>query len=169
LVEKRLSIGSRVTKLSMNPSKIEIRENASLIVKGYVKVGPGVFIIVNKNATITIGDNTYFAADSKVYSNKSIEIGKNCAISWGVTIIDTDFHEHWIDNIYKKHTESIKIGNNVWIGCNTTILKGVEIGDGSIIAAGSVVVNNVPPRSLIAGNPAKVIAKNVSWSFEEIV
>ena len=60
-------------------------------------------------------------------------------------------------------TQPISIGNHVWIGINVTILKGVKIGDGAIIAAGAVVTRDVPERCLAAGVPARVIKNNVSW------
>ena len=60
-------------------------------------------------------------------------------------------------------TAPIKIGNHVWIGVNCTILKGVTIGDGAIIAAGSVVTKDVPAHSLVGGVPAKVIRTDVEW------
>ncbi len=57
----------------------------------------------------------------------------------------------------------IKIGNHVWIGSNVTVLKGVEIGDGSIIAAGSLVNKNIPPGVLAGGVPAKILKEGVTW------
>ena len=60
-------------------------------------------------------------------------------------------------------TKPIKIGNHVWIGINATILKGVTIGDGAIIAAGAVVNKDVEENSLVGGVPAKVIKKNIFW------
>ena len=60
-------------------------------------------------------------------------------------------------------TAPIHIGNHVWIGTRATILKGVDIGEGAIIAAGAVVTHDVPPHSIVGGVPAKVIAENVKW------
>lgn len=61
--------------------------------------------------------------------------------------------------------QPVEIGNNVWIGVGATILKGVTIGDGAIIAAGSVVTKDIPARCLAAGVPAKVIKTDVEWEM----
>jgi acetyltransferase-like isoleucine patch superfamily enzyme len=60
-------------------------------------------------------------------------------------------------------TQPIHIGNHVWIGMNVTILKGVQIGDGAIIAAGAVVTRNIPARCLAGGVPARVLKENITW------
>lgn len=117
---------------------------------------------------IEIGDNAMINGSS-IVSYLHVKIGKNCQIASSSLISDTDFHP--IDtesrkaqvegrpfsfNMVKK--EKIDIGENVWIGWNCTILKGVTIGDNSIVAAGSVVLRGkYPPNSLLAGNPAKVV------------
>lgn len=120
---------------------------------------------------ITVGDNTMFNGVC-VVSYKEVEIGKNCQIASSTIIADTDFHP--VDPIEREKqvtgnkflflsvkNAKIKIGNNVWIGWNSTILKGVTIGDNSIVAAGSVVTSGqYPANSIIAGNPAKVV-KNI--------
>jgi len=76
--------------------------------------------------------------------------------------MDSDFHEYALaDGTIPLKTKEVIIGNNVWIGNNVLILKGVSIGDNAIIAAGSVVTKNVPEGSVVAGNPAKMIKSGV--------
>ncbi len=74
----------------------------------------------------------------------------------------SDEVSHFLD--MQKKTKPVKIGNHVWIGTRVTILKGVNIGDGAVIAAGSVVTKDIPAGSLAAGVPAKIIRDKVIWS-----
>ena len=78
-----------------------------------------------------------------------------------VTIMDSDFHH--IESENHVMTKPVTIRDNVWIGNGATILKGVTIGEGSVIAAKSVVTRDVPPHTIVAGNPAKVIKEDISW------
>lgn len=85
----------------------------------------------------------------------------NVVISENVTIRDSD--NHILNDNTDKITQPIIIGNHVWIGMNVTILKGVSIGDGAVIAAGSLVAKDVPPNTLVAGVPARIIKNDVQW------
>ncbi|GAB6733813.1 TPA: DapH/DapD/GlmU-related protein [Bacillus paranthracis] len=117
------------------------------------------FYLDKVGATVTIGDRTYINRRTEIMCKEKVEIGKDCAISWDVTITDTDYHS--INNRYD--TSPVKIGNNVWIGCNATILKGVCIADGAVIAANSVVTRDVPPNCLVAGVPGEVVKEGIKW------
>lgn len=98
-----------------------------------------------------------------LYCKQSITIGNNTMIGGGTRIIDTDFHpiEYIQRRIPQYRSEgkcsSVKIGEDVFIGTNCIILKGVTIGDRSVIAAGSVVVKDIPADVIAGGNPCKVI------------
>ncbi len=162
-VTDKFVLGSKYSLLCRQPSVLEIKPNATLDV-GKVNFGKGTVVVLNDNATLSIGDNTYFAGDSKIYAVNNIKIGTNCAISWGLTLIDSDFHTITAP-IKSTKVQPISIGNNVWIGCNCTILKGVKIGDGAVIASNSVVTKNVPPNTLVCGNPARPIKENVTWEL----
>ena len=84
-----------------------------------------------------------------------------------VKILDSDWHTIYdITGECINPPEPIIIGDNVWLGINSIILKGVTRGDNAIVAAGSVVTKNVPPNSIVAGNPAKVIKTNIYWDIK---
>lgn len=117
-------------------------------------------IIADKNgAKISVGNNCRFNG-VYVHAQSEIIIGDNCVIAAGVNIIDSNGHIVISSNrtIGRDDPKSIIIGNNVWLGVNTIVLKGSTIGDNSIVSAGSVVCGgDYPKNSLIQGNPAKVV------------
>lgn len=115
----------------------------------------------NAGSNVKIGNNTFINKRSEIFCKDTVHIGNRCAISWDVTIMDNDFHYIGAND----NSKSIYIGDDVWIGCHSLILKGVHIGDGAVIAAGSVVTNDVPAYSVVGGNPAKVIKTDVQWSL----
>ena len=99
----------------------------------------------------------------------SVSIGHNVVISERVVIRDADNHTVWeqgalIDKEARPKAIPIVIEDHVWVGMNVIILKGVTIGEGAIIAAGSVVNKDVPAHCLVGGVPAKVLKTGVSWS-----
>jgi len=135
-------------------SHIVLENNSKLILGKNVNFFGGTQIKCFENAQISIGNGTYFSGPITIHSKKKISIGKNCSISWGVTIIDSDFHSIGENEI---KSEEVIIEDNVWIGCNVTILKGSYIPSGSIIAAKTVVTKPLNRKGVYAGNPARLI------------
>lgn len=87
-------------------------------------------------------------------------IGENSALAYGVTILTTaepngPYNE--LIKLYPAVSKPVTIGRNVWIGANSTILPGITIGEMSVVAAGAVVTKDVPPYTLVAGVPARVV------------
>jgi acetyltransferase-like isoleucine patch superfamily enzyme len=113
----------------------------------------------NAQAQIHIGARTTIGYHNFIFASEGIQIGDDCLIAPFVYIVDSD---HGIDkleliNKQANSTAAIKIGNGVWVASNVTILKGVEIGEGAVIAANSVVNQNVPSFEIWGGSPAKKI------------
>jgi acetyltransferase-like isoleucine patch superfamily enzyme len=121
-------------------------------------IGRGTQIWVGEGSRFSIGGRSYIAGASRVGVSNLVSIGSDCAISWGVTIIDDDGH-----GASSRRSAPIAIGDRVWIGCNAIILKGVSIGEGSVVGAGSVVTKSCAPRSLLVGVPARAIRNDISW------
>ena len=116
--------------------------------------------IIKENAVLTIGDNVGIS-NTTIYCSQHITIEDNVFIGGSTKIYDTDFHslnfEKRISSDDDIKSKSVKIRKNVFIGAHSIILKGVEIGEASIIGAGSVVTKDVPKNEIWAGNPAKFI------------
>jgi len=124
--------------------RVEIRKHAVLRTSGQLSIGKDFFL------------NSY----SRIVAHESVQIGDNVTIAQFVSILDHDHEFEFVDtqmvmNGFK--TSAVVIGNNVWIGDKVTILRGVTVGNNVIIAANSVVKDDVPSGSLVAGVPVKII------------
>jgi len=107
-----------------------------------------------------IGDNCYLVVKE---SNISLSIGKECGLSRNVKIMASDGHPIYQDGERINHAKDVVLEDNVWIADNVTILKGVHVGEQSVLGIDSLVTKSVPKNSIAAGNPAKVVRENISW------
>lgn len=126
-------------------------------------IGSGEILIQPRTveAEIIIGDHNAFNNGVSVVANQRIRIGNQCQIGDLVAIYDSDFHE--ISPASRNHsaglTAPVCIGNNVWLGSRVMVLKGVSIGDNSVVGAMSLVTRSLPANVIAAGVPAKIIRK----------
>jgi acetyltransferase-like isoleucine patch superfamily enzyme len=120
-------------------------------------------IVAREHGKVKIGNNVGISG-ATIYAREYIEIGDYTNIGGNTKILDNDFHPleaeaRKIDDKNLIGKRKILIGNNVFIGCNSIILKGTEIGDNSVVGAGSVVCGKFPSNVIIAGNPAEIIRR----------
>ena len=138
----------------------QIREIMSRLTGREVDSSFGLFppFYTDCGKNIKIGKNVFINAGCKFQDQGGIEIGDGALIGHGV-VLATLNHDFAPENRSTLHPSAIKIGKNVWIGSNATVLPGVSIGDGAIVAAGAVVTRDIPAKTIAAGVPAKVIRK----------
>ena len=163
-------------KLLPNANVENISRKAELICIKENSVIRGQLLIFGHAGKIEIGKDCYVGEYTRIWSADSVKIGNRVLISHNVNIHDTNSHstnlhlrsQHFRQIVLNGHStfndvdiesKAILIEDDVWIGFNSTILKGVRIGKGAVIAACSVVTKNVPEFVIVAGNPARVIKK----------
>lgn len=138
--------------------------NGRVIFNGYANFGHGSKISVGKNGVLEFGDRFNITAESQIVCFKNISFGDDVLMSWQCLIMDTDFHKIIKNNQITNYDQAIHVGSKVWIGCRCTILKGVCIPDGCVIAANSNCVKSIEVKNtLIGGNPAGIIHKEIEW------
>ncbi len=158
-INKETLLTNSYIKIEGNNNRISIGSNCCL--KNLI------IDMKNENSVIKIGDKTTIE-EARVTSFEpyKIEIGKDCMFSADIVIMNTDVHRIYdVDTKLKTNEgKSISIGNHVWLGMRAVILKGVNIGDNSIVAAGSIVTKDVKANTIVSGSPAKQIKENKNWS-----
>lgn len=105
---------------------------------------------------LEIGNRTYINSGTSICAKQLVRIGENCAIGNYSLIMDTDFHAVE-DHLQPGISRPVMIHDHVWIGARVTVLKGVTIGCGAVVAAGAVVTKDVPPYTVVGGVPAHLI------------
>ena len=146
-------------------SEFDLEKRFKIMQEWFHSVGSGCYIEPNFycdfGCNLTLGQNVYMNANCSILDSAEVTIGDNTMIATNVQIC-TPFHPITPEERLKPDNEcakSIIIGKNCWIGAGAIILPGIIIGDGSTVGAGSVVTKNVPERTVVAGNPAKIIKK----------
>ncbi len=179
----RLKIGALLANVTISPSS-RIYEQAKIHNfqnnPAKIRIGKGTHVrgellIFANGGEIVVGDNCYIGEGSRIWSGERITIGNNVLIAHNVNIVDTNAHEMnhlaraaGFQKLVKEGHPKIKtdvatapvsIGDYAWISFNVCILKGVRVGTGAIVAGGSVVTDDVPEFTLVAGNPARIARK----------
>lgn len=149
--------------------RIRLR-NACTLRIGECSIVEGALVFDREGASIEVGSRT-FIGGSLLVSADNIHVGDDVLIAWGCTLVDHDSHTiDWagrqrdVMDWYEGRKDwsrvaraAVHIGNRSWIGFNSSILKGVTVGEGAVVAACSVVTHDVEPYVLVAGNPARVV------------
>jgi acetyltransferase-like isoleucine patch superfamily enzyme len=162
--------GSAVLKISSSAKiancDISIKgKNNSLIIEEGVTVRYTQIEILGDNCSIFIGKNSIVGHDCYLSAKegKNLIIKDNCMLSRNVKIMTSDGHYIYQNDEIINFGNDVTIEKNVWLADSVTVLKGVVIGENSVVAINSTVTKNVPESSIVAGNPAKVVKKNILW------
>ncbi len=130
---------------------IEIDKNSKLKLGKKIKAYSGTKIKVRKEAIVEIGDNSFFNNACMIVSHQQVKIGHDVQFGPNVLIFDHDHDFKIKDGLrnLRYTTASIEIGNNVWVGANTIILKGTKIGDDCVVGAGCIIKGELPNKATV--------------------
>ena len=155
----RIQVSGRCYLAHSAAVKLDKGTKNAVIGRGLV-MQPNALLELSKKASVSIGENVFINRNTIISVKGNMSIGDNVIMGPNVMIYD---HDHLIDgkgvHVDEYTTENIKIGDNVWIGAGAIILSGSNLGNGCVIAAGSVVTGDVPPRTIFIQKRNKNIVK----------
>jgi len=167
---KCLADGSAIFR---HPFKIDNQYDSQSIQIGAQSLCMGQLAVQRKGARIEIGEWCYVGPDSKIWAMSHIMIGNRVFVSHGVHILDNNSHsldpharhDMFVDlvrfplkgRVEVVSSKPVRLEDDVWVGFNAAILKGVTIGRGAVVGAMSVVTKDVPPGAVVVGNPARLV------------
>ena len=156
-LRKAAHLGKRV-RIWGRPS---VRTEGKLIVRDRVRLVSTIAVtelVTSPGGTLEIGESAFINYGCSIAADELVRIGPRCSLGTHVIIMDNDFHQ--VDPEHRNErpeSRPIVLEENVWVGARAIILRGVTIGAGSVIGAGSIVTRDVPARSVAVGMPARVI------------
>ena len=163
IINGNLVIGKRGAREPYGDVVINMAEDSTLIINGTVSLGANVHLAVAPGAKMILGSKAdgslTINRGTEILAHEEIRIGSGGMLSWDILIMDSNVHTI----VGAQNHKAIIIHEHVWIGCRATILKGVELGNGSVVSAGAVVVKSLPQGAIAAGNPAKIVKENIFW------
>jgi acetyltransferase-like isoleucine patch superfamily enzyme len=155
------------SKINITGCTIHIKgNNNTLHIKKNCRIKNATIEIIGDDCQIVIGSNVIVGYDCYLSSkekNTLLEIGDNSMLSRNVKIMTSDGHPIYMHNQIINQAKSIIIGNNVWLTDNVTVLKGVTIGEMSIVGINSTLTKSIPAGVVATGNPAIVKKENINW------
>ncbi|MBD3793842.1 MAG: acyltransferase [Campylobacterales bacterium] len=150
-------VGCRISIKGKN-NKLIIQEGARVLRATLEIVGDNCTLFIGQRSMI--GDNCYLSVKE---DGRRLYIGDDCGLSRNIKIMTSDGHPIFQNAERINPAKDIVVGAHVWIADNVTLLKGVTIGDGSVIGINSTVVASVPQNAVAVGNPARVVKSEIRW------
>jgi len=156
-IEKSVKIVGSTVLIRGNNNRLTVDENTRLRNMSIEIIGDNCSVKIGKNCMI--GDGCYLS----VKEGTHLVIGDGCGLSRNIKLMTSDGHPIFRDGKRINEAKDIVLGSYIWIADNVTILKGVKIGDRSVVGINSTVTKDVPSASIAVGNPAKVVQENIEW------
>jgi len=143
--------------VSFSGPNISIGKCVTIIAEPAARTKLGVWGRDQDSGRIVVGDYVLISPGTRISASDEITIGNSVMIANGVYVTDSDWHGMYDRTLRDERVTPVHIGDNVWLGDHCVVLKGVTIGENSVVAANAVVTRDVPSNVIVAGSPAKVV------------
>lgn len=180
LPKTKIRIGNNVKLIIkdnslVKPAYLTLVDGSSLFIGEKCEIN-GLGIFINSNSSVEIGKKTTMQTGKlRTGRNQSVKIGEDCMFSWEVVFLPHDGHLIWdvnsgqcLNNTTGPQRESVILGDHVWIGGETVFMPNTVVGSGSICGYRSLVKGRIPNNCVVAGQPARVIKRNITWSRNNV-
>ena len=143
--------------VSISGNNIHIGRCFTAIGEPGIRVEIGVWGRADGEGRVQIGDCVLMSPGSRISASDEVVLGDGVMLANGAYVTDSDWHTIYDRTRRAERSTPVRIGDNVWLGDHATVLKGVSIGENSVVAARAVVTRDVPANVVVAGNPARVV------------
>ncbi len=160
---KMITIGfGNVEIFDRNKSRSILNNNGIIEFNGKASIGHGSKISVDGH--LSFGNEFIISSESSIVCKKRISFGERCIMSWDVLIMDSDLHKIYCEGNRVNIEKDVIIGNDVWIGCRCTLLKGTRLLDNVVVGANTFLNNKIAEKNcIVGGNPVKILKRNIYW------
>ncbi len=155
-----VGVGARVTNprsFDVHGPRIRLGDHVHMMATPDNQVRFFVWTDGDRSGSISVGDYCIVLPGARISSACGVVLGKNCMMASNSYITDADWHDIYNRNSAPGGSSSVVLEDNVWLGDSVIVTKGVRIGRNSVVGAGAVVVDDVPPNVVVAGNPARIV------------
>ena len=159
LLAKNAKIVNCTISIIGNNNRLTIEDNTVLRYTNIEILGDNCLISIGANSIM--GHGCYLSAKE----GKKLQIGSGCMFSRNAKVMTSDGHFIYKDDKIINAGKDISIGSNVWLADNVTVLKGVNIGDGSVVGINATLTTSIQAKSIAVGNPAQVVKENIVWKI----
>lgn len=157
----RIGIWGGSYSLANRRSMFLIFDEGKVLFDGTASFSKGTHVIVRGNGKLTVGYKFFCNANCNIFCNKFITFGLDNLLGWNITLLNSDGHDTYVCNVRQDSQKEIVLGDHVWIGANSTILKGVCLANNTIVPYGSVIHKSNQEENVVFQN--KVLKTDIHW------
>ncbi len=147
--------------LANRKTVFQLFDNAVIHFASSASFSKGTHVLVRGNGRLSVGQKFFCNANCDILCNKSIVFGEDDLLGWNITVLDADGHDTYFKGVKQEAMKGIMLGTHVWVGAKSTILKGVNLSDSTIVPYGSIIYKSNEDSNVVFQN--KILKSDIEW------